>query len=32
VIVAPQNDNMGMPREHMNQPQNPGQRREQRAP
>jgi len=31
VIVAPQNDNMGMPREHMN-PQNPGQRREHRVP
>ena len=32
VIVAPQNDNMGMPREHMNRPQNPGQRREHRVP
>jgi hypothetical protein len=32
VIVAPQNDNMGMPRDHMNQPQNPGQRREHRIP
>ena len=32
VIVAPQGDNMGMPREHMNQPQNPGQRRGQRVP
>jgi hypothetical protein len=31
VIVAPQNNNMGIPREHMNQPQNPGQRRGQRA-
>jgi hypothetical protein len=30
VIVAPHNDNMGMPREHMNEPQNPGQRRGQR--
>jgi hypothetical protein len=36
VIVAPQNDQMGIPREHMNQPQNQppnlGQRREHRAP
>ena len=32
VIVAPQNDNMDMPRERMNQPQNPGQRREHRVP
>ena len=32
VIVAPQYDNMGMPREHTNQPQNPGQRRDQRVP
>src|SRR5450631_389163 len=30
VIVAPHNDNMGMPREHMNEPQNSGQRRGQR--
>ena len=32
VIVAPHNDNMGMPREHMNEPQNPRQRRGQRVP
>ena len=33
VIVAPQNGNMGMPREHMNEPHNPGQRsRGQRVP
>lgn len=32
VIVAPQNGNMGMPREQTNQPQNPGQRRGQRVP
>ena len=32
VIVAPQYDNMRMPREHTDQPQNPGQRRDQRVP
>ena len=32
VIVAPQNGYTGMPREHRNEPQNPGQRRGQRAP
>jgi hypothetical protein len=32
VIVAPQNGYRGMPREHTNQPQNPGQRRGQRVP
>ena len=32
VIVAPQNGNMGMPQEHDNQPQNPGQRRGRRLP
>jgi hypothetical protein len=32
VIVAPHNDNMGMPREQMNEPQNPRQRRGPRAP
>jgi hypothetical protein len=32
VIVAPQNDSMGMPREHGNEPYNPGQRRGPKAP
>jgi hypothetical protein len=32
VIVAPQYDNMRMPREHTDQPQNPGQRRDQWVP
>jgi hypothetical protein len=32
VIVAPQYDNMGMRREHTDQPLNPGQRRGQRVP
>jgi hypothetical protein len=32
VIVAPQNGYRGMPRERSNEPQNPGQRRGQRAP
>jgi hypothetical protein len=32
VIVAPQNDDMRMPREHTNRPREPGRRRGQRAP
>jgi hypothetical protein len=32
VIIAPDNGNMGMPREHGNESHDPGQRREQRAP